>query len=233
MGLHPVGGRLLGPVHPNGIRRSGARTSRGNRLPRPGRQSAGAGRIHPGREILGHADAYRCRHRTAEGPIHPVDHERARGMVPGLLRAPGRVGPCEHQAKARRVDGGYLINGSKTWTSFAQHARRCFVLAQTQPDAGRYRNLSMFLVDMEQPGVSISDIRQISGAVHFAETRFENVFVPDSDRVGDDGDGWKVAMRVLGDERGVSRPPRGTSKSDPMSTPYSRYWVIAPSTPHG
>lgn len=106
------------------------------------------------------------------------------------------------QAKARRVDGGYLVNGSKTWTSFAQHARRCFVLAQTQPDAGRYRNLSMFLVDMEQPGVSISDIRQISGAVHFAETRFENVFVPDSDRVGDDGDGWKVAMRVLGDERG-------------------------------
>lgn len=106
------------------------------------------------------------------------------------------------QAKARRVDGGYLINGNKTWTSFAQHARRCFVLAQTQPDAGRYRNLSMFLVDMEQPGVSISDIRQISGAVHFAETRFENVVVPDSDRVGDDGDGWKVAMRVLGDERG-------------------------------
>lgn len=106
------------------------------------------------------------------------------------------------QARARRVDGGYLLNGSKTWTSFAQHARRCFVLAQTQPDAGRYRNLSMFLVDMEQPGVSISDIRQISGAVHFAETRFENVFVPDSDRVGDDGEGWKVAMRVLGDERG-------------------------------
>jgi alkylation response protein AidB-like acyl-CoA dehydrogenase len=106
------------------------------------------------------------------------------------------------QAKARRVDGGYLVNGSKTWTSFAQHARRCFVLAQTQPEAGRYRNLSMFLVDMDQPGVSISDIRQISGAVHFAETRFENVFVPDTDRVGDDGDGWKVAMRVLGDERG-------------------------------
>ncbi|WP_072801517.1 acyl-CoA dehydrogenase family protein [Rhodococcoides yunnanense] len=106
------------------------------------------------------------------------------------------------QMRARRVDGGYLLNGTKTWTSFAQHARRCFVLAQTQPDAGRYRNLSMLLVDMKSPGVSISDIRQISGAVHFAETRFENVFVSDDDRVGDDGDGWGVAMRVLGDERG-------------------------------
>ncbi len=106
------------------------------------------------------------------------------------------------QTRARRVEGGYLLTGTKTWTSFAQHARRCFVLAQTQPEAGRYRNLSMLLVDMQAPGVSISDIRQISGAVHFAETRFDNVFVADSDRVGDDGDGWGVAMRVLGDERG-------------------------------
>ncbi|RRQ25638.1 acyl-CoA dehydrogenase [Rhodococcus sp. Eu-32] len=106
------------------------------------------------------------------------------------------------QMRARRVDGGYILNGVKTWTSFAQHARRCFVLAQTQPEARRYRNLSMFLVDMDQPGVSISNIKQISGAMHFAETRFDDVFVADEDRVGDDGDGWGVAMRVLGDERG-------------------------------
>jgi alkylation response protein AidB-like acyl-CoA dehydrogenase len=106
------------------------------------------------------------------------------------------------QTKARRVEGGYILTGRKTWTSFAQHADRCFVLAETQPDAPRYRNLSMLLVDMRQPGVTLSDIKQISGAVHFAETRFEDVFVPDSDRVGEDGEGWKVAMRVLGDERG-------------------------------
>lgn len=106
------------------------------------------------------------------------------------------------QTRARAVDSGYLLNGTKTWTSFAQHARRCFVLAQTKPDAGRYRNLSMFLVDMEQAGVSISDIKQMSGAVHFAETRFEDVFVSEADRVGADGDGWQVAMRVLGNERG-------------------------------
>ncbi|MGY0541501.1 acyl-CoA dehydrogenase family protein [Nocardioides sp. YJ-D4] len=106
------------------------------------------------------------------------------------------------QTKARKVEGGYLVTGRKTWTSFAQHSKRCFVLAQTQPDAPRYRNLSMLLVDMKQPGITLSDIKQISGAVHFAETRFEDVFVPEADRVGADGEGWKVAMRVLGDERG-------------------------------
>ncbi len=106
------------------------------------------------------------------------------------------------QTRARRVDGGYLLTGRKVWTSFAQHARRCLVLAKTQPDAGRYRNLSMLLVDMAQPGITISDIKQISGAVHFAEVRFDDVFVPEDDRVGADGEGWQVAMRVLGDERG-------------------------------
>lgn len=106
------------------------------------------------------------------------------------------------QTRARRVEGGYVLNGLKTWTSFALHADHCFVLAQTQPDAARYRNLTMLLIDMTAPGVSISDIKQISGATHFAETRFEDVFVSDDDVVGEDGDGWKVAMQVLGDERG-------------------------------
>lgn len=106
------------------------------------------------------------------------------------------------QTKARRADGGYRITGQKVWTSFAQHSHRCLVLAQTQPDAGRYRNLSMFLVDMAQPGITISDIKQISGAVHFAEVGFDDVFVAEEDRVGADGEGWQIAMRVLADERG-------------------------------
>lgn len=106
------------------------------------------------------------------------------------------------QTRATKVEGGYVINGRKTWTSFAQHAHWCFVLARSLPDERRYRDLSMFLVDMSRPGVTISDIKQISGAVHFAEVRFEDVFVPDSHLVGADGEGWQVAMRVLNDERG-------------------------------
>lgn len=103
---------------------------------------------------------------------------------------------------ARRTEGGYLVSGRKTWTSFAQHATRCLVLAQTDRDAPRYKNLSMFLVNMDQPGVVVNDIKQISGAVHFAEVQFDDVFVSDEDRVGAEGEGWKVAMKVLTDERG-------------------------------
>lgn len=106
------------------------------------------------------------------------------------------------KTRAVKVDGGYLISGRKTWTSFAQHADFCFLLAQTDPELPRYRNLGMFLVDMKQPGVEISDIKQISGAVHFAEVSFDRVFVSDADIVGEPGDGWGVAMRILTDERG-------------------------------
>lgn len=103
---------------------------------------------------------------------------------------------------AVKVAGGYLLNGRKTWTSFAQHADRCFVLARTDVDAPRYKNLSMFLVDMHQEGVTVSDIRNISGAIHFAETQFTDVFISEDDRVGEEGAGWALAMQLLSDERG-------------------------------
>jgi alkylation response protein AidB-like acyl-CoA dehydrogenase len=104
---------------------------------------------------------------------------------------------------AKKVDGGYLISGRKTWTSFASLADRCLLLAQSLPDAGRYKNLSMFLLDMKQPGVRIEPIKQASGLTHFAEVIFEDAFVSDFDLVANDGDGWKIAMTVLTNERGA------------------------------
>jgi alkylation response protein AidB-like acyl-CoA dehydrogenase len=104
--------------------------------------------------------------------------------------------------RATKVDGGYEITGRKTWTSFAQHSNYCFLLAQTDPDAPRYKNLGMFLVDMTQPQVTVHDIKQISGAVHFAEVHFDHAFVSDADLVGAAGAGWAVAMHVLQEERG-------------------------------
>jgi alkylation response protein AidB-like acyl-CoA dehydrogenase len=104
--------------------------------------------------------------------------------------------------RAVKVDGGWQIHGRKTWTTFAQHADYCFLLAKTDADAPRYKNLGMFLVKMDQPAVTVHDIKQISGAIHFAETQFDGVFVPDADLVGEPGDGWKIAMKVLSDERG-------------------------------
>lgn len=106
------------------------------------------------------------------------------------------------KCRATKVDGGYLISGRKIWTSFARLADRCLLLAQTDPSAPRYRNLTMFLLDMRQGGVNISPIKQSSGLSHFAEVQFENVFVSDEDVVANEGDGWKVAMTVLTNERG-------------------------------
>ena len=106
------------------------------------------------------------------------------------------------RCRAVKVNGGYLVTGRKIWTSFASVADRCLLLAQTDPAAARHKNLTMFLLDMKQPGVSISGIRQSSGLTHFAEVQFDKVFVADEDRVAGEGDGWKVAMTVLANERG-------------------------------
>jgi alkylation response protein AidB-like acyl-CoA dehydrogenase len=104
---------------------------------------------------------------------------------------------------AKRVEGGYLVNGRKTWTSFSRHAHRCLLLARTDDQAPRYRNLSLLLLDMNAPGVSLSPIKQISGSQHFSETFFEDVFVADQDLVGAEGEGWRMAMTVLANERGT------------------------------
>ena len=104
---------------------------------------------------------------------------------------------------AKKVDGGYLVNGRKTWTSFARLADRCLLLALSLPGAPRYKNLSMFLLDMKQAGVRIEPIKQASGLSHFAEVIFEDAFVSDFDLVAMDGDGWKIAMTVLTNERGA------------------------------
>ncbi len=104
---------------------------------------------------------------------------------------------------AKRVEGGYLVNGRKTWTSFSRHAHRCLLLARTDDQAPRYRNLSLLLLDMHAPGVTISPIKQISGSMHFSETFFEDVFVAEQDLVGAEGEGWRMAMTVLANERGA------------------------------
>jgi len=105
--------------------------------------------------------------------------------------------------RAEPVEGGYLITGRKTWTSFARLAHRCLFLGVTDPAAPRHQNLTMFLLDMKQPGITISPIRQASGLSHFAEVHFDRVFVADADRISTEGSGWKVAMTTLMNERGT------------------------------
>ena len=103
---------------------------------------------------------------------------------------------------ARRVEGGYLVKGRKTWTSYSRVAQRCIVLARSNESAPRHKNLSLLMLDMNSPGVSLSPIRQISDSQHFSETFFDDVFVREEDVIGAEGDGWAMAMAVLGNERG-------------------------------
>jgi alkylation response protein AidB-like acyl-CoA dehydrogenase len=145
--------------------------------------------------------------------VHGTEDQRAR-FLPGILSGehiwcqgfsePGAGSDLASvSTTARREGDGYRVTGQKVWTSFANVADRSLLLARSNPDAPRYRNLSMLLLDMRQPGVTVRPIKQISGTSHFAEVFFEDVWVGDEDRLGGDGEGWKVAMTVLQNERGA------------------------------
>ena len=100
--------------------------------------------------------------------------------------------------------GVWLINGQKVWTSLAQDADWCFVIARTDPDSVAHKGLGFFLIRMDQPGIEVRPIRQITGTSEFNEVFFDDAECGAGDIVGAPGDGWKVAMGLLGFERGVS-----------------------------
>jgi alkylation response protein AidB-like acyl-CoA dehydrogenase len=93
------------------------------------------------------------------------------------------------------------VNGQKVWSSFAHIADFCILVTQSDPDAERYRNLTYLLVDMHAPGVEVRPLRQITGEAEFNEIFFSDVEVPVENRLGDEGDGWQVAMTTLLHER--------------------------------
>jgi alkylation response protein AidB-like acyl-CoA dehydrogenase len=100
-----------------------------------------------------------------------------------------------------RADGdGWVINGEKLWTSFAQHATRCVVLARTGEPGSR--GVSAFLVDMDTPGVSVSPLRTMADVDEFCSTSFVDVRVPAHRMLGEANAGWRVAQYILSCERG-------------------------------
>jgi len=108
------------------------------------------------------------------------------------------------QTRARLEGGEWIIDGQKVWTSLAHNAGWCFVICKTEPDAPRYRNLSFLLVEMNQPGIMVKPIVQLSGTSEFNEVFFDGARTPAENVVGAPGQGWKVAMALLGFERGAS-----------------------------
>jgi len=105
------------------------------------------------------------------------------------------------RTRAERRGDVYVVNGQKVWSSFAHIADFCILVTQSDPDAPRYKNLTYLLVDMHAPGVEVRPLRQITGEAEFNEIFFTDVEVPVENRLGDEGDGWQVAMTTLLHER--------------------------------
>ncbi len=106
--------------------------------------------------------------------------------------------------RATRVDGGWIVNGQKVWTSYAQFADWGVCLARTDPDARPQAGISYFVIDMRSPGVDIRPLRQITDESEFNEVFFDDVFVPDGRIIGAEHEGWRIANSTLTHERGVN-----------------------------
>ena len=111
------------------------------------------------------------------------------------------------QTRAVREGDEYVINGQKIWTSVAHRARWCWLAARTDPNAEKkHRGISLFIVDMKSPGITVNPIPNYYGRHHFNEVFFDNVRIPASNLVGEENRGWYQLMQVLAFERRSGAP---------------------------
>lgn len=108
------------------------------------------------------------------------------------------------RARAVREGDTWVVNGQKVWNSWAQVADWGVLIARTDPTVAKHRGITYFIVDMKSPGVEVRPIRQISGESEFNEVFLTDVRIPDSQRIGAVGAGWKVAMTTLMNERATA-----------------------------
>ncbi len=114
------------------------------------------------------------------------------------------------RTKAEREGENWLINGQKIWTSGAQFCDFGIIVTRSDFEAPKHKGLTFFFLDMASPGIEIRPIKQVSGAANFNEVYFTDVAVPDSQRLGEVGEGWRVSLTTLMNERlavGDAPPP--------------------------
>lgn len=106
------------------------------------------------------------------------------------------------RARATKTDGGWLVNGTKLWTTGAHHCHYMIALVRTSIEEGkRHAGMSQLLIDMKEPGVTIRPIRDLVGNNHFNEVVFQDAFVPENMLIGEEGGGWGQVMAELANER--------------------------------
>ncbi len=106
--------------------------------------------------------------------------------------------------RAERDGGDWVLHGQKVWTSLAQWSQWCFVLARTSKDGPRHKGITFFMVPMDQAGIEIRPIRQVTGTAEFNEMFFDGARAAHADVIGGVDEGWGVAMGLLAFERGAS-----------------------------
>ncbi len=106
--------------------------------------------------------------------------------------------------RAVRNGDVYVVDGQKVWSTMAQYADRCLLLVRTSSDGPKQAGMTYLLMDMKAPGVTVRPIDQIQGDEEFAEIFLDNVEIPISERVGEEGEGWAVAQATLASERGLT-----------------------------
>ncbi len=105
------------------------------------------------------------------------------------------------KTRAVKDNGSWVVTGQKVWTSGAQFAKWCMLVARTDTEVAKHKGLTYFLMDMEQDAVQVRPLRQITGEAEFNELFIEEARIPDANVVGGVGNGWKVALTTLMNER--------------------------------
>lgn len=122
--------------------------------------------------------------------------------------------------RAERDGDEWVLNGQKVWTTLAHVADWAMILARTDSEQPKHRGLTYFLIDMRQPGIEVRPLRQINGEAEFNEVYLTDARTPDSMRIGEVGDGWRVAITTLMNERTafghLAKAPRGSGAAGRM-----------------